>query len=177
MSRDFAREGYMEASGRVSAPLVLLVDEDPITRNVLRPLLRPHGLEVVQARASVAALELLQRVARRFRLVVVSLEMQGLPGAVVLETVRLFKPELAAICLTASSSAGAAQGGCIVKPATTEELRARIAEALAGPPRIPTALAPDVIAKARRAFERSGSLMAAAHEIGLGMSDRSAFGE
>jgi hypothetical protein len=97
---------------------------------------------------------------------------------VVLETVRLFKPELAAICLTASSSAGAAHGGCIVKPAATEELRARIAEALAEPPRIPTAtLAPDVIAKARRAFERSGSLMAAAHEIGLGMSDRSAFGE
>jgi CheY-like chemotaxis protein len=178
MSRDFAREGYMEASGRASAPLVLLVDEDPITRNVLRPLLRPHGLEVVQARASVAALELLQRVARRFRLVVVSLEMQGLPGAVVLETVRLFKPELAAICLTASSSGGAAQGGCLVKPATTEELRARIAEALAGAPRIPTAtLAPDVIERAKRAFERSGSLMAAAHEIGLGMSDRSAFEE
>jgi CheY-like chemotaxis protein len=170
----------MEASGRVSAPLVLLVDEDPITRNVLRPLLRPHGLEVVQARASVAALELLQRVARRFRLVVVSLEMEGLRGAVVLETVRLCKPEIAAICLTASSSAGAAiEGGCLVKPATTEELRERIAEALAGaPPRIPAAvLAPEVIAKARRAFERSGSLIAAAREIGLGMNDGQGFEE
>lgn len=27
---------------RISAPLVLLVDEDPSTRTVLRPLLRPH---------------------------------------------------------------------------------------------------------------------------------------
>ena len=163
---------------RISAPLVLLVDEDPSTRTVLRPLLRPHGLEVVQARASVAALELLQRVARRFRLVVVSLEMGGLSGAVVLETLRHFRPELATICLTAGpSTAVAARDGCLMKPASRDELRQRITEALAGEPsRRPAAsLAPDVIAKARRAFERTGSLMAAAHEIGLGMSDQSAF--
>jgi len=160
---------------RTSAPLALLVDEDPITRNVLRPLLRPHGLEVVQARASVAALE---RVARRFRLVVVSLEMGGLSGAVVLETLRLFRPELATICLTAGlSTAVALKDGCLLKPASSEELRQRIAEALFGGPsrRPPATLAPDVIAKARRVFERSGSLLAAAREIGLGMSDQSAF--
>jgi CheY-like chemotaxis protein len=168
----------MEATARTSAPLVLLVDEDPATRTLLTPLLRPHGLEVVQARASAAALELLQRVARRFRLVVVSLELEGLFGAVVLETVRLFKPELATICLTAGSSAPApAKGGCLMKPATSEALRERIGEALAGAPsRIPAvALAPEVIAKARRVFEHSGSLMAAAREIGLGMSDQSSF--
>ena len=163
---------------RTSAPLALLVDEDPITRNVLRPLLRPHGLEVVQARASIAALELLERVARRFRLVVVSLEMGGLSGAVVLETLRLFRPELATICLTAAlSTAVALKDGCLLKPASSEELRQRIAEALFGGPsrRPPATLAPDVIAKARRVFERSGSLLAAAREIGLGMSDQSAF--
>lgn len=167
----------MESAGRISAALVLLVDEDPITRNVLRPLLRPHGLELVQARASVAALELLERVARRFRLVVVNLEMGGLSGAVVLETLRLFKPQLATICLTGASSATAAKGGCLLKPARAEELRERIAEALAGAPsRVSTtALAPDVITKARRAFVSSGSLMAAAREIGMGMSDQSAF--
>lgn len=163
---------------RISAALVLLVDEDPITRTVLRPLLRPHGLDVVQARASVAALELLERVARRFRLVVVSLEMGGLSGAVVLETLRLFRPELATICLTAGTSPGvAAKGGCLMKPASSEALRQSIAEALAGAAsRSPAStLTPDVIAKARTAFERSGSLIAAAREIGLGMSDQSAF--
>jgi len=167
----------MEAPGGVSAPLVLLVDEDPITRDVLRPLVRPHGLEVVQARASVAALELLQRVARRFRLVVVSLEMGGLSGAVVLETVRLFRPELATICLTEAAGAVAGAKGCLMKPASTQELRERIAEALCGTPsRMPaTALAPAVIARARQAFERAGSLLAAAREIGLGLSDPSTF--
>jgi CheY-like chemotaxis protein len=164
----------MQATGRVSAPLVLLVDEDPITCNVLRPLVRPHGLEVVQARASLAALELLQRVARRFRLVVVSLEMGGLSGAVVLETLRLFRPELSTVCLTAVA---VANGACLMKPARTEELRERIDEALAGgPSRTPrVSLAPDVLANARRTFERSGSLLAAAREIGLGMPDASAF--
>ena len=168
----------MEATARTSAPLVLLVDEDPMTRSLLTPLLRPHGLEVVQTRASVAALELLQRLARRFRLAVVSLELEGLSGAVVLETVRLFKPELATICLTAgASTAVAGNGGCLMKPANSESLRERIGEALAGAPSRSSAvsLAPHVIAKARRVFERSGSLMAAAHEIGLGMSDQSAF--
>jgi CheY-like chemotaxis protein len=166
----------MEATGRVSAHLVLLVDEDPTTRNVLRPLLRPHGLEVVQARASLAALELLQRVARRFRLVVVSLEMGGLSGAVLLETLRLFRPELATICLTAAAAAGA-KGACLLKPASAEELRGRITEALAGgPSRTPAiSLPPDVLAKATRAFDVSGSLSAAAREIGLGMTDQSAF--
>jgi CheY-like chemotaxis protein len=165
-------------STRTSASLALLVDEDPITRNVLRPLLRPHGLEVVQARTSVAALELLGRVARRFRLAVVSLEMGGLSGAVVLETLRLFRPELATICLTtALSTAVAVKDGCLMKPASSEELRQWIAEALSGEPsrRPPAALAPDVIAKARRMFEQSGSLIAAAREIALGMSDQSAF--
>jgi len=167
----------MQASGRVSAPLVLLVDEDPVTRELLRPLLRPHGLEVVQARGSTAALELLQRVARRFRLVVVSLEMGGLSGVVVLETLRLFRPELAIMCLTAASSTAVAATGCLMKPASAEQLRERIAEALGGAPsRIPAAtVSPDVIAKARGAFERSGSLLAAAREIGLGMSDQSTF--
>jgi DNA-binding response OmpR family regulator len=167
----------MEATGRVSAPLVLLIDEDPTTGNVLRPLVRPHGLEVVQARASVAALELLQRVGRRFRLVVISLEMAGLSGAVVLETLRLFRPELATICLAAASSAAGVRGGCLIKPASADELRGRIADALAGAPaRIPAAsLPPEVIAKARQALERSGNLMAAAREIELGMSDQSAF--
>ena len=167
----------MKASGRLSAPLVLLVDEDPITRNLLRPLLRPQGLEVVHVRAGSAALELLQRVTRRFRLAVVSLDMGGLSGAVVLETVRLFRPELATICLTAADSTPVAtKGDCLMKPASSAELRERIAHALAGAPsRIPAGnLTPGAIAKARGVFERSGSLIAAAREIELGMSDPSA---
>jgi len=166
----------MEDADGVSAPLVLLVDEDPFTGHVLRPLLRPHGLEVVQARASIAALELLQRVAQRFRLAVVSLEMSGLSGVAVLETVRLFRPGLATICLAASRGAAGAREECVTKPPGADQLRARIAEALAGAQSSMHActLAPEVIKKARAAFERSGSLVEAAREVGIGLSDQSA---
>lgn len=167
----------MEGTDGVSAPLVLLVDEDPFTGQLLRPLLRPHGLEVVQARASIAALELLQRVAQRFRLAVVSLEMSGLSGVAVLETVRLFRPGLATICLAAASrGAAGAREECVTKPAGADQLRARIAEALAGAPSSMHActLAPEAIRKARAAFEHSGSLVDAAREVGLSLSDQSA---
>jgi hypothetical protein len=61
-------------------------------------------------------------------------------------------------------------------PAGGDELRARVAEALAGAPSSLHActLAPEVIRKARAAFEHSGSLVEAAREIGLGLSDQSA---
>lgn len=168
----------MEEASRPSAPLMLLVDEDPITRNLLRPLLRPHGLEVVQARAGVAALELLQRVAARFRLVVVSLELPDFPGAVLLETLRLFRPGMATICITASAESLNGDGGCLAKPLRTEDLRARIAGALAGSP-IPSpvgAVAPEVVARAKSAFALSASLLEAARELARGMPGASAAG-
>ena len=169
----------MDQETRAQAPLMLLIDDDPITRNLLRPVVRTHGLEIVQARASIAALELLQRVAERFRLVVVSLEMPVLSGAVLLETFRIFLPAMATVCLSGSASSVMGGGcGCLAKPPRAEELRARIAEALAGAP-IPAsgaALAPDAVLRARTAFSLSASLLDAAREVARGMSGESAIG-
>jgi CheY-like chemotaxis protein len=165
----------MDQPSRSTIPLVLLIDEDPITRNLLQPVVRPYGLEVVQARASIAALELLQRVAERFRLAVVSLEMPGLSGAVLLETFRIFLPGLATVCLTAGSTVGGS--GCLAKPPRSDELRVRIAEMLAGQPLPPVAaVGPDVVARARSAFALSASLLDAAREVARGMPGEPAMG-
>jgi CheY-like chemotaxis protein len=163
----------MDQVNRGPTPLLLLVDDDPITRNLLQPVVRPYGLEIVQARASIAALELLQRVAQRFRLAVVSLEMPGLSGAVLLETLRIFLPGLATVCLRAGSTVGG--GACLAKPPRSDELRARIAEALAGAP-IPSiaAVTPEVVARAKSAFAVSASLLDAAREVARGMPGESA---
>jgi CheY-like chemotaxis protein len=165
----------MDQSSRDPTSLLLLIDEDTITRNVLRPVVRTYGLEIVQARASIAALELLQRVAERFRLAVVSLEMPGLSGAVLLETCRIFLPGLATVCLTAGSTV---RGGCLAKPPSSGELRTRIAEVLAGEPMPASiaAVAPDVVARARSAFALSASLLDAARELARGMPGESAIG-
>ena len=165
----------MDQPSRSTTPLLLLIDEDPITRNLLQPVVRPYGLEVVQARASIAALELLQRVAERFRLAVVSLEMRGLSGAVLLETLRIFLPGLATVCLTAGSTVGGGPG-CLAKPPRSGALRTRIAEVLAGEPMPAStpAVAPDVVARARSAFAISASLLDAARELARGMPGESA---
>jgi CheY-like chemotaxis protein len=167
----------MDPVDRAPAPLVLLIDEDPVTRNLLQPVVRPFGLEIVQARASIAALELLQRVAERFRLAVVSLEMPGLSGAVLLQTFRIFLPALATVCLTAGWTVGG-RGGCLAKPPRSGELRTRIAEVLAGEPMPASiaAVAPQVVARARSAFARSASLLDAARELARGMPGESAIG-
>lgn len=154
------------------ARLVLLIDTDAATRTAVRPLLAPYGLELIQARAGVAALELLQRMPDRFRLVLLSMEMPGLPGAVLIETLRLLRPDLAIMCLTADRATVAGGGdNCLLKPLRAEELRSQIEMALAGGDLgLPAAtVAADAVARARASYVATGNLLEAAREIALGM--------
>ncbi len=159
----------MEGASRGARSLVLLIDADPTMRSKVRPMLEEAGLEVIHARSSVAALELLQRIRDRFRLVLISMEMPGLSGLVLLETLRLFRPRLPVLCLTRADTAGvgAAEANCVPKPLRPHELRARIADALAG--RNGSAagqpIDPEAVARARATFAASGSLLEAAREL------------
>lgn len=149
--------------------LALLVDSDPAMRSQVRPMLEGCGLEVIHARSSVAALELLQRMPDRFGLVLVSMEMPGLSGGVVLETLRLFRPRLPAVCVTRAEAAavGAAEMNCLRKPLRAEDVRARIGEMMAGANGLAPgqAIASDAVARARATYAASGSLLEAAREL------------
>ena len=152
--------------------LVLLIDADRATRPLVAPILVPSGLDLVQARESVAGLEILQRLPERFRLTIVSLEMPGLSGAAVIGTLRLFRPELAVVCLTGAGPATAsARPGCLTKPVEADALREQVSDALLG--RAPAAIDllrinAEVVERARTAFGRSRSLLDAAREIAAG---------
>lgn len=160
----------MEDAAQAPARLVLLIDVDPVTRNVVRPLLAPKGLELIQARNSVAGLEILQRLPGRFRLVIVNLEMPGLSGAVLLETLRVCCPALPVVCLTLAERAAVASGDsdCLEKPFHPAELRAQVEDALAGLRESVARVSVDAetLARARSAFAATGSLLDAAREIG-----------
>jgi CheY-like chemotaxis protein len=148
--------------------LALLVDSDPAMRSQVRPMLEGCGLEVIHARSSVAALELLQRMPDRFGLVLVSMDMPGLSGGVVLETLRLFRPRLRAVCVTrAEAAVGAAEMNCLRKPLRAEDVRARVGEMMAGANGLAPgqAIASDAVARARATFAASGSLLEAAREL------------
>jgi DNA-binding NtrC family response regulator len=154
--------------------LVLLIDADLATRQLVAPILASNGLELVQARESMAGLEILQRLPERFQLAIVSLEMPGLPGAAVIGTLRLFRPELAVVCLTGAEPATAASAtpGCLTKPVQADALREQVSDALLG--RAPAAIdllriSSEVVERARAAFGRSRSLLDAAREIAAGL--------
>jgi ActR/RegA family two-component response regulator len=77
----------------------LLVDGDPMTRSIIEPALL-GDLQLVQSRTGNAALALLQRMAEHFGLALVTLDLEDMPGRVVIDTIRLFRPEIRVVCLS-----------------------------------------------------------------------------
>jgi CheY-like chemotaxis protein len=170
----------MNGPTAVPGRLVLLVDPDPATRLTVRPLLIRFGLELIQARSTVAGLELLQRMPEHFRLAVICIEMPGPSGALLIETLRLFRPSLPVVCLTAAERAGvgAANGNCLSKPVRPDDLRAQREDALAGNSGAAPAasVTPAAVARAKAEFALSRNLLEVARELARGMPGETASG-
>lgn len=148
----------------------LLIDADPGSRELLRPLLSPI-LEVIQSRTGASGLDLLQRVPDRFGLAIVSLALPGLSGTVVIDTIRLFRPAIPVVCLSDSLGVLPASGPCLPKHGALTELRAQLTGVLtnAGPAWSSPAASLAAVEHARAAYELSGDLTAAARELARGM--------
>ncbi len=163
--------GMGETEGPIDRKLVLLVDDDLESRRQARRLLEQHGQEVVQASNGIVALELIQRLPNSFRLVVMEIDLPGVPGAVVVETLRLFRPDLPVLCLMGARSLYAvAMNGCLMKPLQSAELRAAVEAALEGganawEPRPVEGVAESAVARARARFATTGNLVEAALEL------------
>lgn len=107
--------------------LVLLVDHDVESRRHVRHLLELHGADVVQASNGIAALELIQRLPQTFGLVITELDLPGLSGSILAETLRLFRPELRTLCMSSRALAGSADGRrCLSKPVDGAALQAAV---------------------------------------------------
>lgn len=147
--------------------LLMLVDHDVESRRHVRQLLELHELEMVQATNGMAALELIQRLPQSFGLVIAELDLPGLSGGVVVETLRLFRPDLPALCM--SSRAPAVRGGergCLPKPLQVADLQAALANGhglgtAGGRPGLPEAC----LARARARYAVAGDLVEAALEL------------
>ena len=125
----------------MSSGRVLVVDDEPQIRRVLRATLTSHGYEFHEARTGEEALEAIR--ANRFDLILLDMNMPGMGG---LEACRAIRSgsEVAIIMLTvrdseqdkvASLDAGA--DDYVTKPFSTPELLARIRAALRRMPTSP----------------------------------------
>ena len=155
--------------GDTTRRLVLLVDHDVESRRHSRHLLELHGLEVVQVSNGVAALELIQRLPESFRLVIAEMDLPGLSGVVVKETLRLFRPDLPVICISDRAWVADARH-CLPKPLDGAHLRAIMQGAAAfldgdGQPGLPETS----LARARARFAAAGDLVEAALELARAM--------
>ena len=114
-----------DANGSDIRGLVLLVDDDVESRRHVRHLLELQGMDVVQASNGIAALELIQRLPQSFRLVITELDLPGLSGVMLAETLRLFRPDLRTVCISSREVAGTAAGRqCLSKPIEGAALQA-----------------------------------------------------
>lgn len=118
----------------MSAGRILVVDDDPQIRRVLKVTLTGQGYEVDDAKSGAAALEKLRET--RFDLVLLDVNMPGIDG---LETCRAIREqsEIAIIMLTVrdneADTVAALDAGAddyVTKPFKTPELSARIRAAL-----------------------------------------------
>jgi CheY-like chemotaxis protein len=153
--------------------LVLIVEHDQAARRTLRQQLEARGFEAVEAASVVAALELVQRLPQGFRLVLTRVEMPGVPGTALVETLRLLRPDLPVFCL-ASEPEAAVVVGCPTVSDGADELESHLRGYTDGGAHWlrPSRLPPDVARRARDRFERSGDLVEAAFEVARGLPPR-----
>ncbi len=101
--------GHASSSGGVQprmAPLILVADDDPDIRRVLRGLLEPLA-EVEEAADGAQALERLR--AAKPRLLLLDVVMPEMNGIAVLQAARVFAPDLPVLMLTGESDLAMAQ--------------------------------------------------------------------
>jgi CheY-like chemotaxis protein len=160
-----------EAIGPRDGKLVLLVDYDVESRRQARHLLELRGMDVVQVSNGMAALELIQRLPQSFQLVITDLDLPGIPGPVVAETLRIFRPDLLVFCMEAARTVAAVSRNkqCLSKPLQSAELDAALMESaggweLQGLVEIPETVA----ARVRARFAVVGDLVEAALELHRG---------
>ena len=84
---------------------MLVVDDDPSVRHVIRRTLEAEGFHVEEAPDGASALRLVQARAEPFDLVLTDLSMPNIDGRQLSETLRRYRPSVALLCMSADPDA------------------------------------------------------------------------
>jgi len=114
---------------------ILIVDDEPIVRESIRDWLKNAGYEVTTAETGEEALEIMKK--QDFDILILDIRLPGKTGISVLKRVKILKPEIKSIIITAYPSselaAEAKELGAIdymVKPIAPDDLERLIRQAL-----------------------------------------------
>ena len=119
---------------------VIVVDDDPMVRNVARRLLESFGLTVQAVEGGPEALELVGADPPAVDAVLLDMTMPEMNGSEVFEQLRRIRPDLPVVLMSGyhedelSSELSAGISGFVQKPFTPADLARRMRFALEGPP-------------------------------------------
>jgi DNA-binding response OmpR family regulator len=115
---------------------VLVVDDEPPIRQVLRRTLEGEGFHVEEAQDGESALRLIQARTEPFDLVLTDLSMPQIDGRQVSETLRRYRPSVAVLCMSADPDAvphiesSDTPGRVLRKPFTADDLYHALRDAI-----------------------------------------------
>ena len=115
---------------------VLVVDDEPPLRELLRRMLEAEGFHVEEAPDGGSALRLVQARAEPFDLVLTDLSMPQIDGRQVSETLRRYRPSVAVLCMSADPDAvpyieaSEIPVRVLLKPFTAEDLYHAVRDAI-----------------------------------------------
>jgi DNA-binding response OmpR family regulator len=115
---------------------VLVVDNEPVMRSLVRRTLEAENFHVEVAKDGEAALKLIQNREEPFDLVLTDLSMPGIDGRQVSETLARYRPSVAVLCMSANPDAVPRIGPSdvpvrvMLKPFTAEDLYHAVRDAI-----------------------------------------------
>jgi PAS domain S-box-containing protein len=119
-----------------SSATVLVIDDDPEVREVLRDMLRSRGLTVLDADSGPTGIEVFREKSNEIDVVLLDVNMPTMDGPVVLQELRTISPDVPVVVSTGSSEREAASrfgrqrpSSVVLKPFTTNLLVKTIVEA------------------------------------------------
>ncbi|HVW85429.1 MAG TPA: response regulator, partial [Bryobacteraceae bacterium] len=119
---------------------VLVVDDEPIVRNVARVCLERYGYRVVPAEDGQQAIGLFAADPQSFSLVLLDMAMPGMGGAETLKHLRALRPDVTVIAssgyseMEATERFGEGLAGFLQKPYTAKQLAAKVLAVSQGRP-------------------------------------------
>jgi CheY-like chemotaxis protein len=155
---------------RAALKTALVVDDDPLVRQLLRRMLEPATCQVVEAADGVEALRVIEAGTPPLHLLLTDLEMPGLNGLDVVEVVTTYRPDLPIVVVSSSAAQHhlelTARFGVIAlaKPFTLEQVTGAVSSILADA-RETRARSERVRGSAERARRRSDELRNANLEL------------